>query len=119
MAAMDAMTVLYTNVVDADAATNSAGVAPHPSWPHDNVPIGASEVPTNAPSSAAVRPDDTNEDAQLIDDHLSECTQESHLSACAAETHVSVITAETHVSVISEQTHVSLITEDSWASASH
>jgi hypothetical protein len=102
-----------TPVAVADAVTNSAGVAPRPSAPHDNVPIGVPETPTNAPSSDAVRPDDTNADASLIDDHLYECTQESHLSACTAETHVSVITAGTHVSAITEQTHVSLVREDS------
>jgi hypothetical protein len=102
-----------TLVALADVTTNSAGAAPCPSMPHYNDPIGASEAPFDAPPSAAIRPDDTNADASLIDDHLSECTQESHLSACTAETHVSVITAETHVSVITDQTHVSLVTEGS------
>jgi hypothetical protein len=110
---MAAIHTMYTPVAVADAVANSAGDAPRPSAPHDNVPIGVPETPTNAPSSAAVRPDDTNADASLIDDHLSECTQESHLSACTAETHVSVITVGIHVSAITEQTHVSLITEDS------
>jgi hypothetical protein len=113
MAATNTMTVPFDIVADADAASNSAGAASRPSAPFHNVPIGASEAPTNAPSSTAVRPDDTNEDAPLIDDHLSECTQESHFSACTAETHVSVITARTHVSAITEQMYVSLITEDS------
>ena len=110
MATIHAMDAL---VAVADTVTNSAGVAPCPSVPQYNVPIGVPEAPTNALLSAAIRPDDTNADAPLIDDHLSECTQESHLSACTAETHVSVIAAETHVSVITDQTHVSLVTEGS------
>jgi hypothetical protein len=101
----------------ADMTTNSAGAAPCPSVPHYHDPIGASEAPTHAPPSAAIPPDETNAHASLIDDHLSECPQESHLSACTAETHVSVITAETHVSVIAAQTHVSLVTEGSMLNA--
>jgi hypothetical protein len=66
MAATHDMTVLYTNVADADTATNSAGVAPRPSAPHHNVLIGVPETPTNAPSFAAVRPDDTNANASLF-----------------------------------------------------
>jgi hypothetical protein len=110
---MAAMNALLSTVIVADTVTNSAGVACLPSAPHDNDTAGVPEAPTNAPSSAAPCPDDAIDNALLIDDRLSECTQESHLSACTAETHVSVITAETHVSAITEETHVRLITEDS------
>jgi hypothetical protein len=110
---MAAMNALLSTVTVADTVTNSAGVACLPSAPHDNDAIGVPEAPTNSPSSAAPCPHDAIDNALLIDDHLSECTQESHLSACTAETHVSVIVAETHVSAITEETHVSLITEDS------
>jgi hypothetical protein len=104
---MAATNVFMLPPADAVIAGKSADAGCSPTAPTSE-PIGVPETPTNVLSSVALCPDNAIVIAPLIDDHLSECTQESHLSTCTVEMHVSIIIEETHVSLIAEDSMLNL-----------